>query len=104
MFLLNKTQIEQDFNWITENRISQKITDPHTRTYTSENIFLEEGAVVRAAILNAENGPIYLGKNSTVHEGAIIKGPFALCEGGQVVAGAKIREGCTIGIKVHWGW
>ena len=103
LLLLNKTQIAQDFKLITTGRITQKIMDPYTRVYASENIFLEEGAEVKAAILNAENGPIYLGKNSKVHEGAIIKGPFALCEGGQVVAGAKIREGCTVGIKATGG-
>ncbi len=103
LFVLNKTQIEQDYKLITADRITHKLTDPHTRVYASENIFLEEGAEVKAAILNAENGPIYLGKNSKVHEGAIIKGPFALCEGGQVVAGAKIREGCTVGVKSTGG-
>lgn len=100
---LNKTQIEQDFKLVTTGRKSKKVTDLYTRTYASENIFLEEGVAIKAAILNAENGPIYLGKNATVHEGAIIKGPFALCEGGQVVAGAKIREGCTIGVKATGG-
>ena len=103
LFLLNKTQIEADFKLITANRTSQKIIDVHTRIYVPENIFLEEGAEVKAAILNAENGSIYIGKNAKVHEGAIIKGPFALCEEGHVVAGAKIREGCTIGIKATGG-
>ena len=78
--------------------------DPYTSSVCSGKYFSrKKGQTVKAAILNAENGPIYLGKNSKVHEGAIIKGPFALCEGGQVVAGAKIREGCTVGIKATGG-
>ena len=52
---------------------------------------------IRAAILNAEEGPIYLGKNSQVHEGAIIKGPLALCEGAHINAGAKMRGDNTVG-------
>jgi UDP-N-acetylglucosamine diphosphorylase/glucosamine-1-phosphate N-acetyltransferase len=69
----------------------------HTRTYAPENIFIEEGVSIRAALLNAENGPIYLGKNSQLHEGAIIKGPFALCEGSHVNMGSKIRGDTTVG-------
>lgn len=103
LFQYNSHEIKEDFKRLTVDRTSQIIRDLHTRTYALDNIFLEEGAEVKASILNAENGPIYLGKNSKVHEGAIIKGPFALCEGGQVVAGAKIREGCTIGIKATGG-
>jgi UDP-N-acetylglucosamine diphosphorylase/glucosamine-1-phosphate N-acetyltransferase len=71
--------------------------DAHTIVYGAENIFIEEGVKIRAAILNAEDGPIYLGKNSQVHEGAIIKGPLALCEGSHVNAGAKLRGDNTIG-------
>ena len=65
--------------------------------YGKENLFIEEGATIRAAILIAENGPIYIGKNAQVHEGAIIKGSFALCEGSHVNIGAKIKGDTTIG-------
>jgi UDP-N-acetylglucosamine diphosphorylase/glucosamine-1-phosphate N-acetyltransferase len=93
----NGAQIRADFKLITEGRKSATLSDHHTRVYGSENIFLEEGAQVRAAILNAENGPIYLGKNSFVNEGAIIRGPFALCEESHVNMGAKVRGDTTVG-------
>jgi len=79
IFQNNGNQIRADYKLITTNRKSASIKDPHTRTYNESNIFLEEGVILHAAILNAENGPIYLGKNSQVQEGAIIRGPFALC-------------------------
>ena len=52
---------------------------------------------MKAAIINAENGPVYLGKNSIIDEGAMIRGAFALCEGGHVNMGAKMRGDTTIG-------
>lgn len=97
IFQFNKEQIEADFALITEGRTSQPITDPHTVVYGKENVFLEEGATIRAAIINAENGPVYIGKNAHVHEGAIISGAFALCEGAHVNMGAKIKGDSTVG-------
>jgi UDP-N-acetylglucosamine diphosphorylase/glucosamine-1-phosphate N-acetyltransferase len=97
IFRENGNQVKADFKRITEGRRSQPITDPHTRVYNPENIFLEEGVYIRAAILNAENGPIYLGKNSTVQEGAILRGTVALCEGAHINMGGKIRGDVTVG-------
>ncbi len=97
IFTHNQEQLRSDFYLITSGRTSAKITDPHTVVYGLENIFIEEGATIRAAILNAEDGPIYIGKNAQVHEGAIIKGAFALCEGSHVNMGAKIKGDTTIG-------
>ncbi|QSE98905.1 GlmU family protein [Fulvivirga lutea] len=97
IFKQNAAQIQEDFTLITKGRSSATITDLHTVTYGKENIFIEEGASIRSAIINAENGPVYIGKNSHIHEGAIIKGSFALCEGAHVNMGAKIKGDSTIG-------
>lgn len=99
---LNATEIEADFKWITANQTSAAITDKNTITYGNA-IFIEEGAEVRAAVLNSEKGPIYIGKRAKIHEGALIKGPFAICTEANVAMGAKVREGCTIGIKATGG-
>lgn len=97
IFQHNGQEIHHDYTLLTSGRRSAPISDPHTRTYCPENIFIEEGVIIKAAILNAENGPIYLGKDAQVHEGAIIKGPFALCEGSHINMGAKIRGDVTVG-------
>lgn len=97
LFLENRDQIVADFELITKNRKSLPIKDPNTVVYGKENIFLEEGAKVKSAILDAEDAPIYLGKNSTVELGAIIRGAFAICEGGIVGMGAKMRGNSTFG-------
>lgn len=97
IFALNGDQIRADFAKITAGRTSAPLTDPHTRVYGAENVFIEEGATIRAAILNAEAGPIYIGKNATISEGTIMIGPFALCNESTVNWGGKMRSNTTIG-------
>ncbi|MER2996209.1 GlmU family protein [Pontibacter populi] len=97
IFVHNGREIRSDFKLLTKDRKSQPVNDKFTAVYNEENIFIEEGAKIRAAVLNAEDGPIYIGKNAQVQEGALIKGPFALCEGSHVNMGAKMRGDVTVG-------
>ncbi len=97
IFQKNASQLKIDFHLLTKGRTSAGIDDKHTIVYGEENIFIEEGVTIRAAILNAETGPIYLGKNSMVEEGSIIRGSFSLGEGSSVNIGAKLRGDITVG-------
>ncbi|MFD2246095.1 GlmU family protein [Pontibacter ruber] len=97
IFVNNGQQIRRDFSLITKGRQSQPVNDKFTAVYGEENIFIEEGATIKAAILNAEGGPIYIGRDAQVQEGAIIRGPFALGEGSTVNMGGKMRGDTTIG-------
>jgi len=97
IFQQNGSQIEADYAYLTRNRSSAAITDRYTRTYGDARIFVEEGVAIKAAVINAESGPVYLDKNATIHENAVVKGPFAMLEGAHVNMGAKVREATTIG-------
>ena len=97
IFQLNGEEIRKDFDFLTKGRTSQIVTDPFTRIYNPDQVFIEEGVRVKAAIINAESGPVYLGRNSEVLEGAIVRGPFALGEGARLSMGAIIRGDTTIG-------
>jgi UDP-N-acetylglucosamine diphosphorylase/glucosamine-1-phosphate N-acetyltransferase len=97
IFSENGKQIRADFDIITKGRKSEPVNDPHTIVYGKENLFIESGVDIKAAIINAESGPVYLGKNSAVQEGSMIKGPFALCEGSHVNMGGKMRGDVTVG-------
>ena len=97
IFQLNGQEIRKDFVLLTEGRKSQTITDPHVIMYGKGNIFIEEGAKVKACIINAEEGPVYIGKNAQIHEGVMIHGPLALCESAHLNMGAKLRGDNTIG-------
>lgn len=78
IFSYNGEQIQADFQLLTQNRKSQRITDPHTIVYNQDNVFVEEGASLKACVLNAEKGVIYIGKNAQVQEMSVIQGNFAL--------------------------
>jgi len=97
IFQFNGAEIRKDFALITKGRASEPLTDPFTKVYSPEKIFIERGAIIRAAILNADGGPIYIGKDTEIQEGAIIRGPFALCESSTVNMGAKIKGDSTVG-------
>jgi UDP-N-acetylglucosamine diphosphorylase/glucosamine-1-phosphate N-acetyltransferase len=97
IFQYNGAQLISDFQLITAGRDSHSIQDKHTVTYAPQNIFIEEGVTIRSAILNAENGPIYIGRNAEVQEGALIRGPFSLGENSVVNMGCKMRGDVSIG-------
>ena len=97
VFQKNGAQIRADFTLLTAGRTSAPLSDPHTRTYHPENIFLEPGARVLASVINATGGPVYLGRNSIIQEGSVIRGPFALGDEAQLAMGTVIRGDTTIG-------
>ena len=96
IFSKNAAAITADFELLTANRSSEKIPDK-TIAFNPENIFIEPGARLPYCVLNASNGPIYIGRNSEIMEGSLVRGPFALCEGATLKMGAKIYGATTIG-------
>ena len=95
IFSDNGREIEADFKLLTKARKSQKISN--TNTVIGKHIFVEKGAKISCSILNAENGPIYIGRNTEIMEGAIIRGPFAMGENAVLKMGAKIYGPTTLG-------
>lgn len=96
IFLLNATQILHDFPAFTKDRHSQPLSATN-RIAGVGNIFVEEGAKVEMATLNATDGPIYIGKDAEVMEGAMLRGPLVIGEASVVRMGARIYGGTTIG-------
>ena len=96
IFAKNGEAIIEDFNLITKDRKSQPI--PATvNTINSEHIFIEKGATLNFATLNASSGPIYIGRDAEVMEGSMVRGPFALCNNSTLKLGSKIYGPTTIG-------
>lgn len=96
LFQWNDEWLRKDFEKITRNRRSERISRSN-QTIQPENIFMEKGAVVECAILNASAGPIYIGKKAVVMEGACLRGPIAVGEGAVVKMGAKVYGGTSVG-------
>ena len=96
IFQHNNKALREDFELICKDRTSQLLS-PTNKAISPENIFIEEGAIVEHSILNAHEGPIYIGCKALVMEGCLIRGPFAMCEGSILKMGAKIYGATTIG-------
>jgi UDP-N-acetylglucosamine diphosphorylase/glucosamine-1-phosphate N-acetyltransferase len=96
IFQKNDAAIREDFELLTEGRISQPIP-AGVNVIAPENIFIEEGAKMHFVTLNASTGPIYIGKDSEIMECSVIRGPFALCEGAQVKLATKVYGATTVG-------
>ncbi|MGB2224810.1 MAG: GlmU family protein [Polaribacter sp.] len=96
IFSKNDIAIQQDFELLTEGRKSQPIPET-VQCLNRDQIFIEEGATLNFAILNADSGPIYIGKNAEVMEGSVVRGPFAMCENSVLKLSAKIYGATTLG-------
>ena len=102
VFAKNDLALREDFSLITKGRKSQPLSDTN-RVFGAKNIFVEKGARVECAILNATDGPIYIGVDANVMEGAMLRGPVAICEGTQIKMGAKIYGASTFGPECRIG-
>jgi UDP-N-acetylglucosamine diphosphorylase/glucosamine-1-phosphate N-acetyltransferase len=96
IFFMNDKAIQQDFDLLTEARTSQPIP-AGVQAVNPENIFIEEGAKLTFATLNAADGPIYIGENAEIMEGVVVRGALAMCENSVLKLGAKVYGATTIG-------
>ena len=70
IFQLNDVAIRSDFELITSKRKSAPISKTN-RVVKPSQVFIEKGAKVEHCIINAETGPVYIGKKAEVMEGSI---------------------------------
>ena len=97
IFEQNGKAMELDFDRITARRKSQHISDSCIVIGDKKRIFIEKGAKVEGAILNTNEGCIYIGADAEVMEGACIRAPFAACRHAVVKMGAKVYGATTFG-------
>lgn len=97
LYMNNEELINRDFDLLTKGRVSQKLSPTNTLIGDHSRLFIEEGAVIEASVLNVKDGPVYIAKDAEVMEGSMIRGPFGLLEHATIKMGAKIYGGTTIG-------
>ena len=88
--------IKTDFSLITENRVSMTVNESN-RLINKDQIFIEEGADLSCCNLNANEGPIYIGREAVIMEGASIRGPFVLGNKGVVKMNTSIYGATSVG-------
>ena len=103
LYQQNGTVLIQDFQLITEGRVSAEISSTNTIVGDKNLIFIEEGASVEACVLNTKPGPIYIGNQAEIMEGSVVRGPLAVCEGAVLKLATKIYGPTTIGPECRVG-
>lgn len=97
-FRLNGEAIAQDMalgDLPTTGDRPQARPDLHIRG--QHPVVVHPRAHLESAVLNATDGPIFIGPDALIMEGSIIRGPFALCDEAVVKMGARIYGQTTIG-------
>lgn len=62
-----------------------------------ENCYIDSTAEIMGSILDASQGPIFIGANTKIQIGTLIQGPAAILDEAITNLGAKIRPNTTIG-------
>lgn len=98
LFLVNSDEIAADLERLNNTPSAGGTVSNEAILQSEENIFVREGAEIQpGAILIADAGPIYIGKNAKISAGAIVEGPAAVCEKSVIKPGAKIHGNTTVG-------
>jgi len=97
----NGDEIKNDFKILTSNygtnKIIGKIYDG-VHLLDKDNIFVDEGTTIKpGVVLDAESGPIYIGKNAKIFPNSVIEGPAFIGNKTSIKIGAKIYENTSIG-------
>lgn len=96
LYTNNFRAIQEDVERLASIRTFITPSDTN-RVLGADQVYIEEGATVECATLNAKAGPIYISKGSEIMEGAMLRGPIAVGEKAKVKMGARIYGGTTIG-------
>ena len=101
ILFFNAAEIRADYQLITKGRKSESISN--TNKISGSDIFLEAGAQIEHCIINAHDGPVYIGKDTLVMEGTLIRGPFAIGANSVIKMGTKIYGATSAGPKCVLG-
>lgn len=93
---INADAIQDDFRLLTKRKKSVTISKSN-RVWGQKQVFIEKGAKVEGAFINATEGPVFIGANVTIMEGAMLRGPLSIGTGACIKMGTKIYGATTIG-------
>lgn len=96
----NADQIEKDFEFLIRHKEKKNYGKIYTGAHllNEDYIFTDEGTTIKpGAVLDAEHGPIYIGKGVKILPNAVIEGPAFIGDNTIIKIGAKIYEGTSIG-------
>ncbi|MGA7161400.1 MAG: GlmU family protein [Bacteroidota bacterium] len=97
----NGAQLLVDWKVMSKGVKGKKVLgklSPGVYCINKKNIFIGNGSVVKpGVVIDASEGPVYIGNNVTVLPQSTIIGPVYIGDGSMIKVGAKIYEDTTIG-------
>ncbi len=96
----NGDQIRYDYSLLAPVKGKKKIskTFPGTHLLNAKDITIGPGSVIKpGVVIDAEQGPVYIGRNVQIMPFSSIIGPAYIGDGSIVKVGAKIYHDCSIG-------
>ena len=93
----NSNQISRDFTAQGRSGIEGSIEKPCAFRGDRSDIYIGPGTIVHPmAVIDAENGPVFIDEEVEIHPFTRIEGPCYVGKG-SILLGTKCREGCSIG-------
>lgn len=94
----NSSEIVEDFHHLNRGGIIEGNVSDHALVVNKDGIFIGKDSIIKpGAVLDAEEGPIYIGDDVTVMANAVIQGPAFVGNRSLIKISAKIYEGTSIG-------
>ncbi|MDI6402449.1 putative sugar nucleotidyl transferase [Balneolaceae bacterium ANBcel3] len=98
LFLQNGQEIIRDIERLGAETLVNPDSYPGAFFCRPDHIYMEGGVQIDAgAVIDATNGPVYLGEGAHIMSGAVVRGPAAICRSSVVKVGGIIYEETTIG-------
>lgn len=101
---LNGAQLVSDFEFLKGTKKRPTKAQSRSRSYTGsyllnpKQIFIDASATIKpGVVLDAEKGPISIGRNVTIMPHSSIVGPVSIGDGSVIKAGSTIYENTSIG-------
>ena len=100
LITLNKVELPSDIEYLSQ--ITKNLIDPlqipNTVMLNPEKIFIEKGCTIKpGVVLDAEDGPIFIGKNVKLLHNSVIQGPVYIGHDSTIKVGANIYHNSSIG-------
>lgn len=97
----SRTEFLKDYEAVTEGKTSHAL-DPSSK-HRGGDLFIGQNTKIYDAIINTEEGPVYIDDDVEIMENAVIKGPVYIGKGTKIHVGAKVYADTMLGEQCRIG-
>lgn len=98
LFTMNGAEIVEDIRRMNPATRGKTDISKHAVLENADDIYIKDGAIVEAGcVIDAKEGPVFIGENVRIMAGSIIRGPVSIDSGSVIKMGARVYNGTSIG-------